>query len=243
MRAQTPASSAVSFLAQALLQFFELFLDHRVRGGGACVRPDRRRLATDLVRAHPRLEAFDLRLQSVEPLHGASDTPFAGVCVALPNGRIRTVSRWGGLQGDQLPLGLCQLAFQRGHVLFHLRQAAGEALLFVLECLAAIRDLAARLQRGARQLLPVLPHGRFGTLLPLIRFLGQLAIQTLESLLLGQQVGAGQTGVFAGVLHFTDQRPQQFGRVFGFFEQGVDIGSDDVAQAGKSTHAGAPMGR
>ena len=70
-----------------------------------------------------------------------------------------------------------------------------------------------------------------GTLTNLVAVRGQPRIEALQALLFGQQFSAGDARFLAGVLHLADQCPEQFFRVLGFFDQGIDVRRNDVTKA------------
>jgi hypothetical protein len=57
-----------------------------------------------------------------------------------------------------------------------------------------------------------------------------------EFLAVGDALGGCRADFDESVLHFLDHQPDDFLRVLGFFQHGVDIGVHDVTEAGKNTH-------
>jgi hypothetical protein len=51
-----------------------------------------------------------------------------------------------------------------------------------------------------------------------------------------------RTDLYQRVLHFLDHHADDLFRIFGLFQQGIEVRVDDVTQSGKNTHWFAPAG-
>src|SRR3546814_4511526 len=57
---------------------------------------------------------------------------------------------------------------------------------------------------------------------------------------LGDRLGRGRPHLHQGVLHLLDHQADDLLRLFGTVEDGIEVGIDDVGEAGEDTHRSVP---
>jgi len=135
-----------------------------------------------------------------------------------------------------LGLGLAQLALQLADVGFALLQHGVEFFQFLLQHGGRLGQLRLLHQGALGEILASLGERQFRLLLPAPLRLGEAGETPVRLLLLGDGLGRGRAHLDQGVLHLLDHQADDLLGLLGPVEDGVEVGIDDVGEAGEDTH-------
>src|SRR3546814_19073181 len=89
-------------------------------------------------------------------------------------------------------------------------------------------------------ILPALRERELGLLLPALLGLAEAGEATRGLLPLGDRLVRGRPHLHQGVLHLLDHQADDLLRLFGTVEDGIEVGIDDVGEAGDDTPRSVP---